>query len=673
MSETGIIKNLFKRSVSLTDADEWERLFGIGSRIAGVSVTHESAMKMTAVFACVRVLAETIASLPLIVYRRNRDGSKERAPEFYLYDLLHNSPNPIMTSFQWRETMMGHLATWGNAYSKIEYDERGRILGFMPLRPDWMDVVIANNEKGYVYQRPSGQMILTEADVFHVAGLGFDGLTGYSPIAMARKAIGLGLAAEEFGAAFFGNGANPGGVLEHPNSLSQKAFDNLQKSVADRHGGPANASKLMILEEGMKYNQIGIPPDDAQFLETRRFQVEEVARIFRVPQHMIGELSRATWGNIEHQAIEFVVHTVRPWLVRWEQAITQQLFTESERKRYFVEFLVDGLLRGDTASRYQSYAVGRQWGWLSANDIRGLENMNPVEGGSEYLVPLNMTAAGQEPPAVQPARALALPEVRVTPVDIERRARESAASRQRIARWQREALTDTSRRILRRERNDVSGQARRILVSGQVAQVSAISALSEFERWLNEFYTAHTTWSAAQMLPTMRAYAGVVADAIANELGRDADLAQSVEGFINEYAAEFGRRESARSLAMLLDVLRSGLVGEGIVTGLEEKLDRWVEERADAIGHEESIRENNAVAVALYSSLGVERLISVATGKSTCPYCRALDGKTIGINEYFLLGGTDFRPEGAEAPLKVSHSKRHSPYHGGCDCIQVAG
>ena len=323
-----------------------------------MDVSPSTALQVTAVFACVRILAETVAGLPLHVYRRLENGGKARAPDHYLYSLLHYLPNPEMTSFEFREVMMGHVCTWGNAYAEIEFDRAGRVRALWPLRPDRMTVKRVNGRLQYIYKlsKPDSQgrteITLRDEQVFHVHGLGSDGIVGYSPIHLARQAVGLALAAEEFGARFFGNDARPGVVLEHPGQLGDEAHKRLRESWESRHGGLDKSHRVAILEEGLKVHEIGLPPEDAQFLQTRKFQVSEIARMFRIPPHMIADLERATFSNIEHQSLEFVIHTIRPWLVRWEQEIYRSLLTPQERKTYFAEFLVDGLLRGDIKSRY---------------------------------------------------------------------------------------------------------------------------------------------------------------------------------------------------------------------------------------------------------------------------------------------------------------------------------
>jgi HK97 family phage portal protein len=367
---------------------------------SGKNVSEYNAITSTAVYACVRVIAETVASLPLPLYIRKPKG-KEKAINHPLYSILHDLPNEEMTSFSFRETMMAHLLLWGNAYAEIVRDGAGNIVELYPLQPDKMVVERDKETKKirYKYFIDGKQIIYPKEKIFHIPGLSFNGLTGISPISAAREAVGLALAVEEFGSRFFGNGARPGGILEHPGVL--KDPEKLRKQWEEVYKGVGNSHKVAVLEEGMKYHEIGIPPEDAQFLQTRKFQINEICRIYRVPPHLIGDLEHATFSNIEHQSIEFAVHTIRPWLVRWEQAINKCLLTPSERKKYFVKFTIDGLLRGDFKTRMEGYAIGRQNGWYSANDIRELEDMNPIseeKGGDLYLIngnmlPLNMAGA----------------------------------------------------------------------------------------------------------------------------------------------------------------------------------------------------------------------------------------------------------------------------------------
>ena len=372
--------------------------FIFGKSDAGERVDEKSAMQIATVYACVRLLAETIAGLPLHLFKySDKTGNgKERAVDHPLYKLLYRQPNPEMTSFSFRETLMTHLLLYGNAYAQIVRDGKNTILGLYPLLPE--NVEVDRNEKGDIYyiyhaytdEVPGEQnkdILFRRDEIFHVPGLGFNGLVGFSPIAMMKNSLGTTIAVEKYGSAFFKNGAQPSGVLEHPGVL--KNPERIRENWSQVYGGPGNAHKVAVLEEGMQYKAISLPPEDSQFLSTRQFGVEEICRIFRVPPHMVQDLEHATFSNIEHQSIDFVVHTLTPWMVRFEQAIVKDLLLPEEQDTYFPKFNVDGLLRGDYQSRMQGYATGISNGFLSPNDIHRLENMDliPAEkGGDDYYL-----------------------------------------------------------------------------------------------------------------------------------------------------------------------------------------------------------------------------------------------------------------------------------------------
>lgn len=398
----GFFNSIFRGRDAPTDRTSGSAYsFFMGGSTSGKRVNERTAMQMTAVYSCVRILSEAVAGLPLQFYRYTADGGKEKAVDHPLYFLLHDEPNPEMTSFVFRETLMTHLLLWGNAYSQIIRNGKGEIMALYPLMPDRMRVDRDENSQLFyeytvstddAHTMKGSTVKLKPSDVLHIPGLGFDGLVGYSPIAMAKNAIGMAIACEEFGAKFFANGAAPSGVLEHPGTLKDPS--RVRESWQATFGGSNNAQKVAVLEEGMKYTPISISPDQAQFLETRKFQLDEIARIFRVPPHMIGDLEKSSFNNIEQQSLEFVKYTLDPWVSRWEQAMVRALLTVEEKKQYFFKFNVDGLLRGDYQSRMQGYATARQNGWMSANDIRELENLDRIpaeQGGDLYLINGNMT------------------------------------------------------------------------------------------------------------------------------------------------------------------------------------------------------------------------------------------------------------------------------------------
>ncbi|MDL2287374.1 phage portal protein [Eubacteriales bacterium OttesenSCG-928-G02] len=395
--------DIFRRKPQ--DSLSTSRPFFWGRASAGVSVNERTALNPAGVYACIRVLSEAVASLPLQLYRYEGAGTVLDM-EHPLYDVLHSVPNPDMTSFQLRETLMSHILLWGNAYAQIIWDGAGRVKYLYPLLPNKMD--IGRNESGelfYTYwreywrdmdetrpQEKKGGVTLSRRDVLHILGLSFDGLVGYSPIALAKNAIGMAIATENYGAAFFANGAAPGGVIESDGTINHAG--DLRKAWETLHMGVGNNQKIAVLEDGLKFHPVTIPPDQAQFLETRRFQLSEIARIFRVPPHMIGDLERSTFSNIEQQSLEFLTYSVEPWLIRWEQVMEMSLLSREERKQYNIRFNIDGLLRADYETRMKGFAIGRQNGWLSADEIRTLDRMNPLPpgmGGDRYLVNGNMT------------------------------------------------------------------------------------------------------------------------------------------------------------------------------------------------------------------------------------------------------------------------------------------
>ncbi len=391
----GLFSSIFKGKVTDRTAGSGYR-FPFGQSIAGKTVNERSAMQISAVNAAVRILAESIASLPLYVYEKGKDGNRVKAEDLELFYLLHDKPNPEMTSFIFRETLMTHILLWGNGFAQILRNGRGGVIGLYPLLPNKMSV--ERDEKGQLFYRylryeneppamDGNTVILMPEDVLHIPGLGFDGLVGYSPISMTKNAIGLALAAEEYGSKFFANGAAPAGVLEHPGVI--KDVSKLRESWNNTFGGSGNAGKVAILEEGLHFNPIAMSPQDSQLLETRQYQLNEIARIFRIPPHMLGDLSKATFSNIEEQSLEYVKYTLTPWICRREASLTDALLTREEQRKYAIRFNVDGLLRGDYKSRMEGYAVGINNVFMCPNDVRRLEGFDLIpdeKGGNNFLI-----------------------------------------------------------------------------------------------------------------------------------------------------------------------------------------------------------------------------------------------------------------------------------------------
>lgn len=527
---------------------------------AGIVVNTDIAMTYSAFYACVKVISETIAMLPLFVYKRLEPRGKERAPTHPLYVILHDEPNPEMTSFQWRETAMQHLLTWGNHYSNIERDRGGRVRGLWPLRPDRMRVRRNDSNKiEYLYRLPGEEERLLRPDeVLHLRGGSSDGLLGQSPVGQMRNAIALGISTEDFGNEFYKNGLALSGVLGHPGKLEEKGRKNLEESVGKYRTGMGNRHRFMVLEEGMSYTQVGIPPENAQFLETRKFQLEEMCRIHRLQLHKVQHLEHATFSNIEHQAIEFTMDTVQPWGRRIESDMMRQLLSPSDKAVYFVEFLLDGLLRGDIATRFTSYGTALGKGWMSINDVREIENMNASDqDGADDLYHENIWYKVGE--VVQkPAPALPAPKVDVPPEDKSARQVPAGKLREQYA----PLFEDSAARIVRIEVNDV-----RRAVEKHFKKHGA----PEFEKWLDEFYVKFPAQIEKNMKPLIRSYgAAAAADNIsADKL--DACVSRHVDASASRYVGE--------SSGQLKQIIREA-APEDVEAALMARLDEWDECRA---------------------------------------------------------------------------------------------
>lgn len=444
-------------------------LFG-GKTTSGVQVTEEKALCLPAVWSAVNRISSTIASLPLHVYRRRETG-KEKAVQHPAYTLLHDAPNPLMTAMQFRRTLTAHVLLWGNGYAYIERDGAGNPVALWPLSPaaTFPVLVEVNGEQRLVYQTTiNGQAKqLMDYEVLHVAGLGFDGIRGYSVIAMEREAVGLGLAMQEMTGRVVANNAVPPIVLIHPGELSREGQRNLAKAWKEDYGGD-NTGKVAVLSEGIKIEQLGMPLKDAEFLAQRNYTVLDIARIFNIPATMLEGADKApTYASAEQFNLWFVQHTIRPWLVAWEQAISLRLFTGLERKRYFAEHSIEGLLRGDSQARAEYYTKMFQIGALSINDIRELENQNSIgPEGDKHFVPLNMVSIDQAGAPSQPARSL-------EPV-----------------------IADARGRILRRAKADIMREAEKRVKAGE---------LDGFLIWLEDFCVDHIEFTERNLLPVYEA------------------------------------------------------------------------------------------------------------------------------------------------------------------------
>ena len=664
---------LQKRYHPSAEPPEWvskSSVWGGWETDAGVDVNPHSALQVTAWLACIRIISETLASLPYFTYQRLKRG-KERAADHYLYPILHDIANSEMSAFTFRALLTAHMLTRGNGLAEIEFNKGGGINALWPLDPDSARLWRNPDTKKlfYIYRLPfsvGGYEVQLPAErVFHIKWMSHNGLWGLSPTYLARQSLGLAMAVQTHGAKFFSNGAEPGVILKSPQGveLSDKAYERLQQDWEEMHQGLEKSHRVAILEDGLEIEKLTISNEDAQFIQTKSMTIADIGRIFNVSLDMLNESDKAaTYASVEQFGIRFSTLTLRPYAVRWEQESNRSLLAPSERKTIYTEHLMDALLRGDSASRFQVYQAGFQTGAYSPNDIREMENNNPVDGGDQHFVPLNMVPvdqAQQPQPAPAPADGQ-----RASTEAAEQRSIRSAGGRRRLATAQRKIFRDAAARVLKREAQDILAAARRAF--GARSHRDAQS----FNHWLDAFYRDQKAFVEKQFTPSMQAYAQMVANAAGDEVNTDVSL-ERIEKFVQAYIAAFAQRHVGVNLAQVRKMVDAALLLDDPMDALEQDLTDWQETRANETADWESNRESNAVAKLVYGIAGFATLRWVASGK-TCPYCSGLDGKVVGMDETFIRAGEDYKPDGADSALNPSFDVGHPPAHGGCDCMITA-
>jgi HK97 family phage portal protein len=653
-------------STNLADPAAWlvdSLVSGQESR-AGKRISETTALYNTALSACVRLLSETVATLPLHVYRVN-GRTREIDTEHPVARLLRR-PNYEMDAVQLRETLMAHVLTWGNAYAEIERNGAGRPVALWPLLPDRTRP--QRTDRGTLFYTTSvgtRNFNLPAENVFHLVGLGFDGLMGYSPIRMHRQAIGLALATEEFGASWFGSGSRPSGVLTHPGALSDKAKANLRRGWESAHAGLSNSNRVAILEEGLKWQQIGIPPEDAQFLETRKFQVEEIARMYRVPLHLIQHMEKSTsWGSgIEELGQGFVTYSLQSWLVRWEQRIQSRLIPAVEDGRVYAKHSVEGLLRGDSVKRAEFYSKMVAMGVYSINEIRELEDRNPIDDGDLRFVPLNwqtLDGANAEP---QPAPAAQLAEREAR--DISHATSKLDAENRTIER--RNARKETFRPLFRAAaRKVVAWEAARLKAA--IKRGKDANNADSVGDWVGDQAEATKSYAKRQFDPVVKAYGADNLNQTAEEEGAPPPLkAEQYREFVDEYSNGLATRYTNESIAQVRGRIAQAPDAESAFDALDELLDYWEEDRSDSFADEELTQAGGAFIKAALFAAGVQFLRWRANA-GACPLCESLDGAVTEITTPFVEAGSIVDAGEGVTPLNVSFNIGHPPLHVGCEC-----
>ena len=627
--------------------DFWYNAIG-GPTKSGVSITEETALKYLTVFACVSLISGDIARLPLKLYRRNPDESKTRVLDHPLSDILHNAPNSSTTSFHFREAAQNHLLLWGNTFSEIKRASYGGdITGLAQItKPGQMSIKKERKGIFYEWQDTKGKHKKLKKDIFHIAGFGFNGLFGMSMIKLAREAIGLGLAAEEFGSTYFGEGTHPAGIYEMDGYLgdNKKQFT---EALKKGYAGLGKSHSIMIAEGGAKYKPLTIPLEDCQFLQTRDHQKIEICGMYHVPPHKIAlHGQNSNYNNLEQENAGYVDSCLMHWIVRWEQSIALQLLTKEERQQgLFVEFLVDGLLRGDSQARGEFYNKMFQVGALSPNNILAKENMNPVDGGDQHFVQLNMIPLNMAGTFAKEEENKTLREFR---------AKSSILVRDRIAKQYYPLFQRAAQDIVNKEG---------LAVKKQINQQR--KKQGSMQKWLDDFYQKLPEDIRAKLGPVIRSFSEAIEAATIDEIGVDTE---SIEDFINDYIDHYAERHVDSSLGQLTALL------EEDIEALETRVDEWADEgkRAIKIATNETVSVSNGVYQAVAFTVGLGTVWRIR-GAKTCPFCKSLNGMRITKGQAFVKGGTELNPEGAEAPMLVKRTTHFPALHQGCDCFLAIG
>lgn len=651
-----LLERLLERRAHPSNPDRFlVRVFGGRDSAAGVQVDEEKSLSITAFYQAVRLYGETMGSLPLKIMREDTD-MKRVARDHPSFEPLHVAPNEEQTSMELREMLQGHAMVWGTGFAHTIRDGGGHVREIWPLVP-WRVRTerLKNRDRTLIYKvRLPGtnqETTLFEDQVFRLRGFSVTGIRGMNLAEIGKEALGLTLAMEQFGASWFGNGSWPGGFIKHPGGLSDKAKENIHKGIEKVHGGIKKSHRIGILEEGMDWIQAVANPEQSQMRDARVFQIDEMARLTNTPPHMLKQLDRATFSNIEEMGLEWVIYSIAPWAVRWEQAINLRILTPGDRAAgYYAKHSLEGLLRGDSKSRGEFYQRLIQTAVMTPNEARHHEDLDPHPGGDQLFVPLNLIPLDQAAIAVEDT-----PEGRAVAKRIrETRARRSARGRRRLIGAFGPTLRAAAVRAAKREARDIRRAAK-----DHLSQRDVGTFLIWFDAYLQDELPGIVD---ANMRGVFQVYAEAVREAMEDEL-EDMPTAE-VDLLVDGYTKAFTDRWIGRLRDQLpnLDSIE--------LEDLEEALDDRVEKEPDYVQMKDSNQLNNAVAKMMIVAAGMKSMWA-SIGESSCPYCEGLDGTIVSGNENFLDKGSSYQPDGADEPLIVGVAVGHPPGHDGCDCMLV--
>ncbi len=623
---------------------------------AGISVTHERALGITAFWCGVRAISQTIAGLDLKVYEKVDEKKRRQAPEHSLYRILHKRPNPMMSAFTFKELRAAHILTWGNNYAEIERDRAGRPIALWPLLPDRTGVEIkkinGKHQKVYHTEINGTRIWLSSDRVLHVPGLGFDGMKGYNVIKIHRDSLGLTVAANEHGSQFYKNSARPSGVLRHPGKPEKAERVEIRDEWNQLHSGLTNSQRTAVLWGGMEWQPTSIPPEEAQFLQTRELQIDEMARILNINPILLQHFTKATtWGTgIAQFLVAFGKLTIAPWLERDEDVLDWDLFSESEREKYYTKYNLDSWLRGDPETQAKILEIERRNGVINGDEWRELKDDNPLPGGlgQAYYIPLNWAPVEQ----VQDREPNSLP----SPQRAQTREKRSLAMRRRLRDAHLQSFEDGARRFVKRDVDSLKKTIKKAFEGGGDPR-------AVINRWVSEFYPEQQRYIKRIMTPLVSALAAVVAADAAEEVGAEPE---NIDVFVDGYTDSLASREAGSSrgqILSLVDTAKDEELEEILVTRAEE----WSEKRAGKIAMNEVVQVASGASRFAWTAAGVSYLVWRANA-GACPLCEQMDGRKTGIKDYFLKTGDSVGDQDRPGGITLEHNVGGPPLHQGCQC-----
>lgn len=662
-----------------------------GSLSAGnVPITRESTLSLPAYFQGIRLYADALGITPINpigLTDKKRDRARVKLYDDPLYHLLRREPCPGWTPYRLKHTLMFSKGYTGNAYAFIDRNQLFAVKGLYPLPTERMTPKLLEVAPGQVPQlgyeyRPKDASLqpvtLPAWSVLHLRGPG-DGLQGWSPLKLFARALSTGLAAEEYAARFFTNNATPRGFLRHPGGenaeLSEESYQRMRESWERAHGGLPNAHRIAILEEGVEFQAMGFNAEEAQLLATRQFTIGDVGRMLNLPPHALHDYANAHFRNVEHMAIQLVTYSLLPEFTNWQEELSAKLIEPHRRATTWLEFDPAILLKGDVRTRFEAYGKAITDGWLNRDEVRARENLPPMPDGlgKVYVVTHQMQSAqsvaeeteGAQPAGAAPAATRAtLPGPTGAVLHMETRAsKRDPWARQQLGRSFRRSFRDLGRRIYLREQVDILKQARKVNLSAD--------SLDTFIDWLDhEFYRRHVPWTLDRARDPFTTFAESVYNLAAGEVEADPAPPAELRDFLDEYLTRFARLEGYRSLGQLRKLLRETAAEDpaaDLVATLDGRFEAWQDTRVGLMATEQTVTLQGRTAREAFILAGIVRLTWMAHGKS-CPWCNALDGKTVGIERPFLDAGS-YDIEGASSPLIVRQPAVTPSLHKGCDCV----